>query len=562
MKVLMRFTLITSLVLLSVTISLAQEEESARHRPPTTDPTARVVTTRQTSRPSDKEAKEREKQTDDKIKVTEHTLHINNKELRFKATVGTLPQKDETGSNKADIFFVAYELLPRDEESKSPSSQPSSAAAGEGAKQNAATSPTTRPASTRPVTFVFNGGPGAASVWLHIGTAGPKRVDLDDEGNPTGPPYRLVDNESTWLDATDLVFIDPVGTGYSRPAPGEKGEQFFGVTEDVKSVASFIRLWTTRYQRWLSPKFLAGESYGTTRAAGLSEHLLDRHGISLNGILLISSVLNFQTLSPGPGNELPYPLYVPSYAANAWYHKKLAADLQSQPLEKLLKEVESWSMNEYLTALGKGEALPEADTRVIADRLSRYTGLPVDWILKSDLRVPPNRFMKQLLSDQRKIIGRFDGRMTGLDPDPINPDPAFDPSLSVYLGPYTADFNHYVRTELKYENDLPYEVLSGRVHPWNFGPGGNGYLYVADNLRDTMLKNPQLKVLFASGWMDLATAYFATDYTIEHMDLPKPLRASIIRKYYPAGHMMYHDAPSRRKLHDDITDFITSALTR
>ncbi|MEO6434856.1 MAG: peptidase S10, partial [Tepidisphaeraceae bacterium] len=257
-------------------ISYATAQTTSTTQP--TDPTARTTT-----RPATTQAGE----TGDKLSVTEHSLVVGPKTLKYTATAGTMAQKDEAGATKADIFFVAYVL-------------------DEGEKAN----PT-----TRPVTFVFNGGPGAASVWLHLGTAGPQRIRLDEKGIPSAPPFGLVDNEATWLDATDLVFIDPVGTGYSRPAQGEKGEQFYGVQEDIRSVGSFIRLWTTRYERWLSPKFLAGESYGTTRAAGLSEYLLEKQGISLNGIILISAVLNFQTIVAGNGNELPYALYLPSYTA-------------------------------------------------------------------------------------------------------------------------------------------------------------------------------------------------------------------------------------------------------
>jgi carboxypeptidase C (cathepsin A) len=293
----------------------------------------------------------------------------------------------------------------------------------------------------------------------------------------------------------------------------------------------------------------------------LSEYLLSRHGIALDGIVLISSVLNFQTLQPGPGNELPFPLYLPSYTAAAWYHKKLPAELQDQPLEKVLKEVEAWAMGDYLTALGRGDALADGDKRAVAEKLARYTGLPVEWIMRADLRVAPQRFMKQLLIDERKVLGRFDSRLTGFDADANESEPSYDPSLSAYLGVYSADFNNYIRGELKYESDLPYEVLT-RVQPWNFGPAGNGYLYVADDLRNAILKNPRMRVMFCSGRIDLATPYMGTDYTIAHMGLPKELGQNIVRKYYPAGHMMYHDDASRKKLHEDIVGFIESAAPR
>jgi carboxypeptidase C (cathepsin A) len=534
-------------VMLVGSVATAQE----RHRPPTTDPTVRVATTRETTKPTEKEEKEHEKQTGDELKVTAHSVVVGGKKIEYTATAGTLVQRDEAGNAKADMFFVAYVKGAKAETAGTkPSSQPSPGVPSEGV----------RGASTRPVTFVFNGGPGAASVWLHLGTAGPKRVKLNEKGLPIGPPYELVENETSWLDATDLVFIDPVGTGYSRPAKGEKGEQFYGVQEDIQSMAAFIRLWTTRYERWLSPKFLAGESYGTTRAAGLSRYLLNRQGISLNGIILISSVLDFQTLRPGGANDLPYALYVPSYAAAAWYHKKLSDDLQKRELPRLVDEVKAWAMSDYWLALAKGEGISDPDKRAIAEKLAGYTGLPVDWILKADLRIDPQRFMKQLLNDQRKMLGRFDARITGFTADPIEAEPEYDPSLAPYLAAYTADFNDYVRRELKFESDLPYEVLSGRVQPWNYGPAGNGYLNVADDLRDAMLQNPQMRVMFCSGWLDLATPFTATDYTIDHMGLVKDLRGNIDKQYYPAGHMMYHEDASRKRLHEDIARFITESM--
>ena len=497
------------------------------------DPTARTTTRPATSQPGETKDK-----NGDHLVITHHSLSLNGKTLNYTATTGTMVQKDESGKEKADMFFVAY-TLDRD---------------------HATTHSTTRP-STRPITFVFNGGPGAASVWLHLGTAGPKRIDIGENRIPSAPPFHLVDNESTWLDETDLVFIDPVGTGYSRPAQGEKGEQFYGVKEDIQSVAAFIRLYVTRYQRWADPKFLAGESYGTTRAAGLSEYLLEKQGISLNGIVLISSVLNFQTIWDAGGNELPYILYLPSYTASAWYHKKLPADLQND-LAATLREAEQFALGDYAAALMKGDSLTDQGRRAIAEKLSRYTGVSVDWIIKAKLRIDPSRFRKELLADQNKVIGRFDARVTGLTSDPLAEEPDYDPSLSLFFPLYSACLNDYVRGELNFESDLPYEVLTERVQPWNFGNRGNGYLDVADTLTRAIIKNPQIKVLFASGQMDLATPYLSADYTISHLGLPPELRKQITHTFYPAGHMLYHDAGSRRKLHEDLDAFIRSAMAQ
>ena len=493
----------------------------AQQKPPTTKPMdPQTAATTQASKLSDK------------LSVTQHDLKIGDKLMSYKATAGYMTVKDENGKEKANFFFVAYEK-----------NQP------------------TPDLADRPITFVFNGGPGAAAIWLHMGTAGPKRVKLLEDGQVPAPPYRWIDNEFSWLDLTDMVFIDPVGTGYSRPAAGEKGEQFWGVREDVTSVGDFIRLYTTKYERWLSPKFLAGESYGTTRAAALSQHLVDRYGISLNGIVLVSTVLNFATLAFGEGNDVPYPLYLPSYAAIAWYHKKLASDMQGMDLDKLLKEVEQFASNEYTMALAKGGALSADERKNIVEKLSRYTGMTPDYVDKADLRIRSDNFRKLLLGDSRQIIGRFDARIKGYDPRPVGSSPDYDPSLPEYLAVYSAAFNDYVRKELRYENDLPYEALAG-LGAWNYGAAGRGYLNVAEDLRTAMMKTPHLKVMFASGYYDLATPYFSTNYTVDHMDLGKELRENISVQRYVGGHMMYHHQKSLADLKRDIQQFMNSSLPR
>ena len=469
----------------------------------------------------------------DKLTVTEHELTINGQPLKYRATAGTIGVKDEAGKPKADFFFIAYERLPRPEN-----------------------------IALRPITFCFNGGPGAAAVWLHLGAVGPQRLKLNDNGDPPTPPYGLSDNPSTWLRFTDLVFIDPVGTGFSRPAAGEKGEQFYGVQEDIHWVGDFIRLYTTRYERWLSPKFLAGESYGTTRAAGLSSYLVDEYGIGLNGIVLISSVLSFQTLQPGGVNDLPYVLYLPSYTAVAWYHKKLPPDLQAADRSKTLEEVATWSRQTYLPALAAGAALPADQRRAVIEKLSRYTSLSPDFIDRAHLRIDPGTFENQLLVDQQKAIGRFDGRITGYNPNTISEWPSYDPSLSPYLAAYSGAFNDYVRRTLKYDSDLPYEVLSGKVNPWNFGRPGSGPLDVSGDLQEAMLKNPNLKVMFASGYYDLATPFQIASYTIDHFTLSPELRNNIEHTFYEGGHMLYHYKPSLQKLTSDVQDFMERAMPR
>src|SRR5258706_11020812 len=360
-----------------------------------------------------------EKKPEEKVVQTKHTIRIGGQEIKYTATAGTILLKLEDGTPKASVFYVAYT---RDDVSDS---------------------------AKRPVTFTFNGGPGSASIWLHLGAFGPRRVEMGDAGALLPPPYRLVDNEYSLLDVTDLVFIDPVSTGYSRAVPGEAPKQFHGIEEDIQSVGDFIRLYATRNKRWTSPKFLAGESYGTTRAAGLSGYLQQRYGMYLNGIILISSILNFQTAEFDTGNDLPYVLYLPTYTAIAWYHKKLQSDLQGD-LQKAIAESKAFAVGSYADALMAGDALPAAKRTEIAQKLSRLTGISADYIDRADLRIEIQRFDKELMKSERRTVGRLDGRFTGIDADAAGEQPDYDPSLAAIVGPYTATLNEYVRGELKF----------------------------------------------------------------------------------------------------------------
>ncbi len=464
------------------------------------------------------------------VSETQHQIQVNGKSLRYLARAGYMNMLDESGKLKANLFFIAYEKLD------------------------------VRDRSSRPITFVFNGGPGSSSVWLHMGALGPRRVKMGDAGEALPAPYGLTDNEHTWLDFTDLVFIDPVMTGYSRPAEGEDKKQFHGVKEDVQSVGEFIRLYTTKYQRWLSPKFLAGESYGTTRAAGLSGYLLDRYGMYLSGIALISSILQFGTARFDVGNDLPYVLFLPTYTATAWFHNKLPADLQ-QDLRKTLDEVEQWALTDYWLALAKGDQLSAQERQQVIDRLARYTGLSKQFIDQADLRIVIYQFVKELLRDQKRTVGRLDSRFTGIDRTATGERFEYDPSYAAIYGPFTAAVNHYLRAELNYENDLIYEILTRRVRPWNWRTdGGQGYVNVAETLRQAMTKNPYLQVFIANGYYDLATPYFATEYTVSHMQLDPSLRQNIHMAYYESGHMMYIHLPSLQKFTRDVREFYQKAL--
>ena len=475
--------------------------------------------------------KEDKKAPEDKSVLTKHSVKIGGQEVKYTATAGTMVLKLEDGTAKASVFYVAY------------------------------TKDDVTDASKRPITFAFNGGPGAGSLWLHVGALGPRRVEMGDEGNLLPPPYKFVDNEASILDVTDIVFIDPVTTGYSRPVPGEADKQFHGVQEDVQSVGDFIRLWATRNRRWGSPKFLAGESYGTTRAAGLSGYLQQRYGMYLNGIILISSILNFQTAEFDTGNDLPYILYLPTYTAIAWYHKKLPSDLQGD-LQKAIAESKAFATGSYADALMAGDALPAAKRTEIAQKLSRLTGISADYVDRADLRIEIQRFDKELMKTERRTVGRLDGRFTGIDADAAGEQPDYDPSLAAIVGPYTATLNEYVRGELKFESDLPYEFLTGRVRPWNYAPYENRYVNVAETLRRAMTQNQFLHVFVGKGYYDLATPFFAADYTFDHLGLDPTLRSHISGGYYEAGHMMYVHHDSLMKLKLDLTQFIQASLPK
>ena len=390
-----------------------------------------------------------------------------------------------------------------------------------------------------------------------MGILGPRRVIMEYDGGLPRPPFRVADNEFSILDATDLVFIDPVSTGYSRPVEGQKAKEFHGFKKDIESVGDFIHLYTTRYTRWLSPKFLIGESYGTTRSAGLSGYLQERHGLYLNGIMLVSAVLDFQTLEFSPATELPYALFLPTYAATAWYHRKLRI---RRPLQKLLKEVEDFALNEYVLALLKGDALTPRERARIAEQLARFTGLSEDFIEQSNLRIKAARFFKELLRDERRTVGRLDSRLTGIDRDSAGEEIEYDPSYTNITGPYTAVFNDYVRRELNYQSDMPYEILNFQVWPWSYAEHENQYVYVAETLRKAMTTNPYLKVFVANGYYDLATPYFATEYTFSHLGLDESLRGNISMGYYEAGHMMYAYLPSLAALKLDLAKFIKETL--
>ncbi len=422
------------------------------------------------------------------ISKTKHSIQINGKALAYTATAGTLVLKKDDTKPWASMFYVAYT---RDD---------------------------VQDVAKRPITFAFNGGPGSSSVWLHMGALGPKRVDMGPEGEQPKPPYRLVDNDDTALEFSDLVFIDPVTTGFSRAAPGEKDSQFHGFDGDLDSVAEFIRLYLTRSERWRSPKFLAGESYGTTRSAALSQYLLEKDGIYLNGITLISTVLNFETISFARGNDLPYALFLPSYTAAAWYHKKLPKDLQGD-LEKAIGESRRFAGNEYSVALMKGDKLTTAERANAVHELARLTGLPEQYVEESNLRVSEASVYQGAAARSAQDGGPLRQPAGGRGHRRGGETPEYDPSYASVQGVFTAMFNDYVRVELKYDSDAPYQVLTDKVQPWSYEHFQNRYVNVAEMLREAMTQNPSLRVMIANGYYDLATPFFATEYTVNHIGL-------------------------------------------
>jgi len=464
----------------------------------------------------------------DNIVTTQHSITINGQAIAYTARAGTIVMKDEEGTPRASFFFVSYT-----KDGENP--------------------------ARRPITFTYNGGPGSSSVWLHMGAFGPKRVVyLDDEGRAARPPYRTVDNEDSILDVTDLVFIDPVTTGFSRAIPFKDASKFHGVEADIESVGEFIRLFTTRYARWSSPKFLAGESYGTTRSAGLSGWLT-RNDFYLNGIVLISSILNFETARFDTGNDLPYQLFLPTYTAIAWYHKRLPADLQNGTVDAAANAAEQFALGEYAHALMQGDRISDTERHDVAAKLARFTGLSPEYIEQTNLRIRIDRFDKQLLRDRRRTVGRLDGRFTGIDRDAAGESPEFDPSMASINGEYTAVFNDYIRRELKFETDLPYEILTDKVSPWSFDRTQNRYLDVAETLRSAISQNPYLKVFVANGYYDLATPFSATRYTFARMQLDPELRKNVSMDYFEGGHMMYIDRKAHSRLKSDVATFIRAA---
>jgi carboxypeptidase C (cathepsin A) len=469
--------------------------------------------------------------------VTQHVVTVDGKPIHYTARAGTIALRDEKGQVTADVFYTAYTV--------------------DGAN----------PAS-RPVTFLYNGGPGSSSMWLRMGSVGPVRVEAANAA-PTGPPpYRIADNPNTLLDKSDLVFIDMPDSGFGRIAPGHEKE-YFGVDQDIAAFGQFITSYLSEFGRWNSPKFLFGESYGTTRSAGLSSWLFD-HGIALNGIVLQSSILNYgldgTNGEPIGGGDWPYVLYLPTEAATAWYHHKISNAPSDLPA--FLNQVREFALGEYLDALYRGDKLSSGERNDVVNKLSRYLGLSPQYVRESDIRIPYDRFESELLRSQGEVVGRLDSRYTtyGLDRASYE-GPPWDPTDSSIDAPFTTAVNSYIRDDLKYNPPIRYraniyDIIYTNGSSWDFSHNGQYPTNVATDLAYTMTQNPRMRVFSANGYYDFATPFFETEYTLHHLNVDRALDGNITFGYYDSGHMVYLSDAALVKYKSDLARFYDSALGR
>jgi carboxypeptidase C (cathepsin A) len=468
----------------------------------------------------------------ERVSVTHHTANIAGKSFPYTATTGTMVIRDDEGKAKATVFYIAYT---RDQEEP----------------------------STRPVTFFYNGGPGSASIWLDMGLMAPRHPDMGPNGAQPAPPYNLVDNPYSPLDVTDLVQIDAMNTGYSRPGPGVKLTDYTGASNDIAMFGQFIRSYLDKYNRWGSPKYLYGESYGTFRSAGLASYLQDAEGVELNGVMLLGTVLDFANIQPSATNDLGYICYVPTYTATAWYHKKLSPDLQKLTLAQVVQRSREFAFGEYMTALAKGNTLSASERQAAAQQLANITGVSPQYILNTNIRIDPGVYRTELLRGQRETVGRYDSRMIGLNGNAAAQREDYDPSDVAPSGAFMSAFMRYLHNDLDYTTDLQY-YTGGHAGRWDYsglGRGGNlgtGYPSESEALRTAMAKNPYLHVMVGAGYYDMATPFANAEYTFDHLGYDQTYRDRVQFKYYESGHMAYLNQNSARQLKGDIASFIQS----
>jgi len=470
---------------------------------------------------------------DETPSVTHHEIRLGGKTLAYTATVAQMPLKNPSGETEAHIFYMAYTVDGAD-------------------------------SATRPLTFCFNGGPGSASIWVHMGAMGPRKAKLLDNGDMPPPPYKIVDNEHTWLDQTDLVFIDPVGTGYSRAKTPEVARRMNGVQGDLQSVGEFMRMYVTRNDRWMSPLFIAGESYGTFRAAGLAGYLIDQ-GMAFNGVILVSVALDLEAIFNSPGNDRPYPLFLPTYAAVAWFHKTIPN--RSEKLEPFLDEVRAWATGPYASALMKGDAIGDAERDAVARKLHEYTGLSEEYVRRSNLRIDEAAFTQELLRDRGETVGRLDARYTGPTLDAIGRDAEYDPQSAAITAAYTSAFLDYYQRDLGFGKGKTYIITNYGLFPqWDFkhkAPGArfpSPFTNTGLDLAHALTVNPNLRVLVLNGYFDLATPFLATEEMMSHLLLAKDLRPHVEMKYYAAGHMMYVNEDALKAMKADVAAFMDRTM--
>jgi carboxypeptidase C (cathepsin A) len=460
----------------------------------------------------------------ERVSTTHHTMKLNGKDVAYTARAGTMVLRDEDGKPKASVFYIAYTKDGED-------------------------------STRRPVTFFFNGGPGSASIWLDMGIMSPMHPEMGPNGAQPAPPYNLVENPYTPLDATDLVQIDAMNTGYSRPAKGVNATNFTGARNDIAMFAEFIRNYLDKYGRWQSPKYLFGESYGTFRSAGLASTLLDDEGITLNGIMLLGTVLNFQYLSPSSTNDIGYATFLPTYTATAWYHKKLPADLQKLPLEQVVQQSRGYAFGDYLVELAKGNKLGDAERNAVAQRLSQLTGVSTQFALNTNLRIDPGTYRTELLRGTRETLGRYDSRMIGINGNAASTFEDYDPSDVAPTGAFMSAFMRYLHDDLDYSSPLQY-YLGGHTGRWEYPQGQ--YPNETESLRLAMAEDPYLRVMVGAGYYDMATPFGGAEYNFDHLGFDRTYRDRVEFKYYESGHMAYLNQASAKQLRDDIVAFIAA----